>query len=84
MQENNAELHENVTGMQIQAPDKISANERRTSIKQPLTSKYLSRRRPLLPLQRKDAPGKQPATPRMGYTRIEPEAGGAARLAIPA
>ena len=32
-----------------------------------------------LPLQRKDAPGKQPATPRMGYTRIEPEAGGAAR-----
>ncbi|MBQ9602327.1 MAG: hypothetical protein IJR42_00760 [Paludibacteraceae bacterium] len=28
--------------------------------------------------------GKQPATPRMGYTRIEPEAGGAARLDIPA
>ena len=25
--------------------------------------------------------GKQPATPRMGYTRIEPEAGGAASLA---
>ena len=54
----------NATEMQIKAPDKISANERRTSIKQP--KKIITE-------------GKQPFTRRRGYTRIEAEAGGAAR-----